>query len=270
MLGAGEDQHLTPVAVADQVGQQRLLARLVAMIDALFDALGGGVARRHVDRRRGMQQTAGEAADLRRERRREQQVLTLRRQQGEDAPDVADEAHVEHAVGLVQHQNLDMRQIDGARGGVIQQTARRGDDDIDATTQRCFLGTRTDAAKDQGVAQTRMAAVGRGIVGDLRGQLARRRQHQRARLAPRSALHQPAHQRQHEGSGLAGAGLCGGEQITAFQHHRDGLGLDRRGNGKAKIGDRTRKGGVYAEFRKIHLVCILFGLASAGSTGSGA
>jgi hypothetical protein len=47
------------------------------------------------------------APDLVREGRGEQQVLALLRQQGEHALDVADEAHVEHAVGFVEHQDLD-------------------------------------------------------------------------------------------------------------------------------------------------------------------
>jgi hypothetical protein len=38
---------------------------------------------------------------------REQQVLPLARQLLQDAADGLDEAHVQHAVGLVQHQHLD-------------------------------------------------------------------------------------------------------------------------------------------------------------------
>jgi hypothetical protein len=58
-----------------------------------------------------VQQAVGELADLFREGGREKQVLAFRRQQREDAPDVADEAHVQHAVGFVKHQDLDMRQV---------------------------------------------------------------------------------------------------------------------------------------------------------------
>ena len=49
--------------------------------------------------------------DLVREGRREEQVLALR-QQREDLLDVANEAHVEHAVGFVEDQDLDARQIE--------------------------------------------------------------------------------------------------------------------------------------------------------------
>ena len=43
-----------------------------------------------------------------------------------------DKAHIEHAVGFIQHQRLHLRQADGALVHMIEQAARSGDDDIDA------------------------------------------------------------------------------------------------------------------------------------------
>ena len=71
------------------------------------------------------------------------------RQQREDLADVVDEAHVEHAVGLVQHQDLDLAQVDGLLLHVVEQPARGGDDDVDAAAQRIDLRLHADAAVDR-------------------------------------------------------------------------------------------------------------------------
>jgi hypothetical protein len=131
------------------------------------------------------QDALGEAADVVVERRRQQQVLALRRQQLQHAPDVVDEAHVEHAVGLVEHEDLDVRQVDRALADVVEQAARRGDDDVDAAAQVVDLRIDVDAAEDQRRLELRqVAAVGahRGL--DLRRQLARRHEHQRPNAPP--------------------------------------------------------------------------------------
>ena len=44
---------------------------------------------------------------------------------------VLGKAHVEHAVGLVEHQHLDLVQRQVAGVGVLDQTARRADQNID-------------------------------------------------------------------------------------------------------------------------------------------
>ena len=116
----------------------------------------------------------GELADLVREGGREQQVLARRGQQGEDLADVVDEAHVEHAVGFVQHQDLDLAQVDGLLLHVVEQAAGRGDDDVDAAAQRVDLRLHADAAVDDGGLQLQVLAVGADALLDLQRELARR------------------------------------------------------------------------------------------------
>jgi len=88
----------------------------------------------------------------------------------------------------------------------------------------------------------------------LRGKLTRRRQHERAhgmfRGRSRRAGGQPLQHGQRERGGLTGAGLRGGEQIAAGEHDRDGLRLDRRGFGVARVGDRAGEFGRQAELGK--------------------
>ncbi len=103
------------------VGDERVLRdvelRLLARLD--LDALG---ALRHA---------AGELADHAGERRREEQRLALLRHAREDRVELLLEAHVEHAVGLVQHQDLDAPESHAAAVQVVLEAARRGDRDVE-------------------------------------------------------------------------------------------------------------------------------------------
>jgi len=79
-----------------------------------------------------------------------------------------------------------------------------------------------DAAEDHLRAQVDVLAVVGDALRDLRGELARRRQHQRARVTPVAGA-QLLQQRQRETGGLAGAGLRAGEHVAAREHGRNGL-----------------------------------------------
>jgi hypothetical protein len=71
----------------------------------------------------------------------------------EDAFDVGNEAHVEHAVSLIDHHDLDPGQQKFAAFVVIKQAARRGDQDIDATVDQLVLFAERDAADQQRLGQ---------------------------------------------------------------------------------------------------------------------
>ena len=83
-----------------------------------------------------------------------------------------------------------------------------------------------------------LAMIGKRL-GDLRGEFAGWREHQRTGLVfqpvARLGIHAVEH-RQREGGGFAGAGLGDAAQVLAFERRRDGLDLDGGGNGKAIVG----------------------------------
>ena len=60
-------------------------------------------------------------------------------QHGDDALDVVDEAHVEHAVGFVEHQHLDLVEAQRALVDQIEQAARCRHQHFDAARQRAHL-----------------------------------------------------------------------------------------------------------------------------------
>ncbi|EXI89231.1 MAG: hypothetical protein AW11_01742 [Candidatus Accumulibacter regalis] len=175
-LHAREHQYLFPVARRHQVHQQVALAPAIDRVYPLRDELGLGVAACDFDHRRVVQQAVGELADLFREGRREEQVLAFRRQHREDAADVADEAHVQHAVGFVEHQDLDVRQFERLLLQVIEQPPGCGDQDVDATAQGVDLRVDVHAAIDQRRLQFHVLAVGAYAFLDLRRKFARRGQ----------------------------------------------------------------------------------------------
>ena len=145
-------RHLAPVARPDEVREQRrACCARVTRIDALLDRSTGALRARDCRCVCGLlQDAAREIADLVGEGRREQQVLPLRRQQREQLRMVADEAHVEHAVGFVEHQHLDC--ATGRRVRCCRWSSRRPGVATRMSTpaaQRLDLRLDADAAEDQ-------------------------------------------------------------------------------------------------------------------------
>ena len=191
-----------------------------------------------------IEQVVRETADLVGERRREQQVLAACREDREDLADVADEAHVEHPVGLVEDEDLDPRQVDGALADVVEQAAGRRDDDLRPGAQRADLRVETDAAVDRRRADGGLRAVGPDALLDLERELAGRGEDERADGA-RAALWargvQALEHRQDERGRLAGPRLGAGEHVASGEDERDGLCLDRGGFRVALVGDGAKE-----------------------------
>ena len=213
------------------------------------------------------QDAAGQPHDLGRHGRREEQRLALLRQRRDHFAHVVDEAHVEHAVGLVEDEHLEAIEPDQALAHQVEQAARRGDQDVDAARQRLHLLALADAAEDHGVAELEKVAVGGEAVADLRGQLARRGQHQDAAgLRPGRAdvVRQALQDRQRERRRLAGAGLGAAQQVAAGEEMGNRLGLDRRRRGVVLGADGALDRRAQAEIGKGGHVTVAFWMAGAG------
>ncbi|MNI37087.1 hypothetical protein D3C73_911600 [compost metagenome] len=258
VLGAGKDQGLLAAVLRQQVQQQVALAAGVDRMHLVGDGFGHGVLRRHLDLLRVAHELQRQLADVVLEGGREQQGLAvLLGQLGQDALDRGQEAHVQHAVGFVQHQHFNAGQVDAATLQVVDQAARAGHQQVHAATQDVELVAHADAAVDAGAGDAQVLAVAAQAVMHLGGQFAGRCQDQRARLA-RAGAHflrsgaQVLQQRQAERGGLAGAGLCAGQQVTTGQHQRDRLLLDRGRGFVALLGERTQQEGRKAQGFKRH------------------
>jgi hypothetical protein len=253
VLGAAEDEHLLPVARLHQVREELALPVLVHRVRDLPDQLDRHVAPRDFDRDGVLHEARGELSHLVRKGRREEQVLPLERQELEDAADVVDEAHVEHAVGFVEDEDLHLAQVDRLLLDVIEEATGRRDDDVHAAAQ--LLGLRAEAhpAVDHGRAQLHVPAVSAHALLDLRGELARGHEDEapyrmaRGRMAGVGFRREPLQHRQREAGGLAGAGLRRAEQIAARENDGNGLRLDGGGLGVALLGDGAEQLGRESE-----------------------
>ena len=200
-----------------------------------------------------------------REGRREQQVEPLvgRRQAPHDVADVGDEAEVEHAVRLVEHQHLDRGEVEHALLVEVDQAARRADQDVHAVLEVAPLLLVVHAAEGEAELHARVLPEDLRVVVDLHGEFARRRDDQRERrvdLARRRhlAAQDAGVQRDQERGGLAGAGLGLPGHVEAGERPRQGLGLDRGAALEAGVGDAAceRFGQVEVRKRDVGQVCI--------------
>ena len=103
---------------------------------------------------------ARQPPDVVRERGREHQVLAARREQGDDPLDVRQEAHVEHPVGLVEDEDLDLAEVRDLLADEVEQPAGRRDEDLDAAPQGLDLRVHRHPAVDHGGAKRHGPAVG--------------------------------------------------------------------------------------------------------------
>ena len=102
----------------------------------------------------------------------------------DDTLDVRDEAHVEHAVGFVDHQDLEVVQQQPAALELVEQASRRGDQHVDAAVRAPSRWSPMELSPPMiSALEAMILAVVDEVLGDLRRQLPRRLQDQRARHA---------------------------------------------------------------------------------------
>ena len=233
-LAVAEHDAVLHVAGFDHAAQRRAAGLAIVrgqMNHMLCDRLRRIGRTRHFDLLGIFLERLRKALDVGREGCGEQQRLAAGRQLGADLLDVRDEAHVEHPVGLVDDQRLDAHQQHLAAVELVHQAARRRDQHVDAALQQRFLVLEADAADQQRHRQFEVLAILLEVLGNLRGKLARRAEDQAARHArPGPAGGEALDHRQHEGSGLAGAGLGNAGHVAAHQDVRNGFALDGGGS----------------------------------------
>ena len=122
-----------------RLGERVGLVGMGDVHDALVDALDRRRRRGDAHRRGVGQHLVGELGDLARHGRRQEQRLALARQHPDDPADVADEAHVEHLVGLVEDEDLDVAEVERPGLDEVEEAPGRGDEDVDAAGQRADL-----------------------------------------------------------------------------------------------------------------------------------
>jgi hypothetical protein len=152
-----------------------------------------------------------------RHRRREQHRLPGLRRRGQDRVHVLGEAHIEHLVGLVQHDGRDAREVEGAAADVVEDAARGADDHVSSAADGPRLvGEPGPAVHRDDADAERLAVSGHGR-RHLHGEFPRRGEDQYGDLALRGRVAggEPVQERQRERGRLAGAGGSEADQILA-------------------------------------------------------
>ena len=242
-LGAAEDDGRAGARhdAGDQVGAVSSLDRPVQVLGGVAVGVGAGLLVAH----RVVHVATDDHVDVTVERGREQQRLALRGAGVEQALDLGQEAHVGHAVRLVQHHQVDLAQAHVALVDQVGQATGAGHGDVDAVAQGAQLVAEADPAVERLDGLLRVGELTE-LVADLRGQLAGGGQDERTgvvRAGPADVLHQRDAERQ----GLAGAGRRAAADVAAGERRRQRGGLDGEGRGDATVGERACQPGGDAE-----------------------
>ena len=251
VLGAGEDQRLPHVASSEECEEERGLQFLRNGIDGLGDPDSRRGLPLQVHRHRPIEHLSRELDDRRRHGGAEEKRLPLGRNVSQHAPDVGQKSHVEHPVRLIQHEVLDPGQLGVRRAKVIEQPAGRGDEDVHPGPERVLLRPHSHATEDRGRGDGRVGRQLVQIFQDLRRELARRCEHQRARR-PTRLVDQPVENRQQEGGSLAAPRHRAREHVPALERGRDGLRLNGRRTDEAKLLDAFEETGMELETAERH------------------
>ena len=168
---------------------------------------------------------------------REQQRLAFGGDGIDDFADLRPKAHVEHAVGLVEDELLNVAEPRRALAHEVEQAPRRRDDDVGAGPELLDLRAVSDAAEQHDGAVVRAAGDGRAGIGDLLRKLARRRHDDHERTFVVGSIPQLVQGGKGKCGRLAGAGLGGCDEVAPFEHDGDGLLLNRGRLGIPEVDD---------------------------------
>ena len=221
---AGKHDHAIEFGFGEQCLEQIkfliMRDRVERVIDRFIDRTGhadldfGGIAKRK--RRDGR--------DLRRHRGGEKQRLPLPRTPGDNVFDGRQETHVQHAIDLVENENVDVAETDLSGLEIVHKPARRRDDDIDAALQFGTLGPVTNATKHRDRADIGKA----GKITERRLDLCREftGRFEDEDAGPAVGAEAREH-REGKGRRFAGTGLSRSDQVAAAEDDGDGAKLDR-------------------------------------------
>ena len=183
---------------------------------------------REVEHHRLVHVLVGEPLDLGCDRRaQQQQRLASVRYAAEDLFDVGAEPDIEHAVGLVEHDALQLGGVERTPAEVIEHTPRRADNDIRALLELGNLRADRLAAIDRHRANRATMTQLFDFVADLHGEFASWHENQRPGQPGAGLARHTFVDGAGERSRLPGAGPRLPQHVEAFKCNRDPACLDR-------------------------------------------
>ena len=172
----------------------------------------------------------------------------------EDAPHHREEAHIGHVIGFVNDGDLHAAEVHVPLTHEIEEPARAGHEDVDATRERLDLGVLAHAAVNGVVAELCCGRKRPQRLRDLVREFPGGGEDQRARVAGDRAAPVRSEARDHgkeEGIGLAGAGPAAAEDIPARERVRQCGRLDGGGVRDSEAREHAGELGGHAKARKV-------------------
>ena len=233
VLRLGENVGETFVPFFFEVfGKEFLLVFAVHKTNALVHFFGGGCFGSDGNRSWFVEDAPGELIDRWRKRGREEEGLTLAWKGCDDAFDIAEESHVEHAVDFIKDEEFDAGEIDISLIHVVEKTTGASNENIDAVANGTNLWVFTNATEDQSFAEIDMAPVGLEAGGNLGGEFPGRGKNEdtgRAAFGAAGIFVKGIEYGQREGCCFSGAGLGDAQEVLTFEQGWDGLCLNGGG-----------------------------------------
>ncbi len=233
VFGAGKDDGEFPGGEGfELVDEEGAFVFLGYEADLLVHFFGGGRFGGDGDGGGILEDGVGQLADGGGEGGGEKEGLPFLREHGHDFFDVAQEAHVQHAVNFIEDEKFHAREVEVAFVDKVEEAAGTGHEDVDALAHGFDLRTFADAAVDEGVAEAQVLPVGLEAFADLGGEFPRGGEDEDAGgFAARAGgiFVQGVQDGEGKGGRFSGAGLGAAEEIAPGEEGRDGLGLDRGG-----------------------------------------
>ena len=159
---------------------------------------------------------------------REQQRLARGRRLGNDAAHGGCKAHVEHAVGLVEHQDRHVGEVGRTLVDKVDETARRGDEHVAATGKSGLLRLVAHATHNDSAAMPGLLADDTRASLNLLSELTGGGHNEHEHALALGGMAQAIERGKQERGRFAGAGLSGGHDVAALEHCGDGAALHGR------------------------------------------
>jgi len=234
VLRTAEHEHASRLLARGASGTQQRFEQLglLALRDGaevLLDGVGCLAHVRDLDACRVGEHGVDRALDRWRDGCGEEQRLMFGRQRLHDAADARPEAHVEHAIRLVKHERLHVRELHVVVLHEVDEAPRRCDEHVAATFELADLSIELGTTHDDDHALAGSLAYGLADAVDLRRKLAGWRDDECVGSLALAASDE-LQRREGEGSSLARAGLCGRHDVAAREDERNGLCLDGSGD----------------------------------------
>ncbi len=197
---------------------------------------------RQLDPPRLAEVATDETGDPRRHRGREQHGLPVVGRALQDRVDVLGETHVEHLVGLVQHDHAQRRQVERATGQVVERPSRGGHDDVHPGLQAAELTSHWLPTVDGDDPDSEAMPVAVHRLAHLRREFTGGHEHECARRdSPLLDVRNAVQHRQRERRRLTGARGRLADDVGAVEQRRNRGPLDGRRLLVAEIRQRRQQ-----------------------------